>query len=88
MSWLARLDARAAVAPTPIHWAYLGLRWGLLLMGVWLVLAMAWVELVHESRVGLGLGMTIVLAVTGITWLRSPDGRRLLDRLGIWPYRP
>lgn len=33
MPWLAKLDARARRWPLPIHWGYLGVKWGLALMG-------------------------------------------------------
>lgn len=31
--WLAKLDAKASRWPTPIHWAYLGLKWYLVAFG-------------------------------------------------------
>jgi hypothetical protein len=33
MAWLAKLDARAQLWPTPGRWAYLGLKWYLVLVG-------------------------------------------------------
>lgn len=33
MSWLARLDARAANTARPIRWSYVGLKWFLVVMG-------------------------------------------------------
>lgn len=33
MAWLARLDARAAKWPKPVHWSYIGLKWYLASVG-------------------------------------------------------
>lgn len=33
--WLANLDTRAHLWPTPWLWAYLALKWGLVALGAW-----------------------------------------------------
>lgn len=60
MAWLANLDTRAQTWPPPARWLYRGTKWFLILMGVYLALALAVVEL-SERRVGLGLGVAVVV---------------------------
>lgn len=61
MAWLARLDARARKWPAAVRWAYLGFRWLLILLGVYGVIGLAFME-ISEGRVGLGTG--VLVAVT------------------------
>lgn len=41
MSWIARLDARAARWPLPARWAYRGLKWYLVALGGFAVIRLA-----------------------------------------------
>lgn len=56
MPWLAKLDARAAKTPIPFRMSYLGLRWFLIVMGVYLMLMSAVTEL-SQGRLGIGIGV-------------------------------
>lgn len=75
MAWLAKLDARSETWPRIGRWPYLGLRWFLISMGVFLACALA-AEEWQEHRVGLGTGIAVVsiLAVIKgvITAITSP----------------
>lgn len=38
MAWLARLDAAAKRAPTPLYWLYLAVKWYLVAIGAFALL--------------------------------------------------
>jgi len=59
MAWLATLDSKAATWPTVIRWPYLGLKWLLILLGVYLVLGLAY------ERNGLGAGVVVACLLAG-----------------------
>lgn len=65
MAWLARLDARAARLPRPLHWSYLALKWYLVILGLVISVGLCRQEL-SEKRVGLGSGICVTLLFAGI----------------------
>lgn len=64
MSWLAKLDARAARSWRPVRWSYRALKWFFIVMGVYLVVGMAFME-IREGRIGIGTG-TVVAVLFGV----------------------
>lgn len=42
MAWLARLDARARLWPSPGRWSYIALKWTLIALGAFLWIATWW----------------------------------------------
>lgn len=43
MSWIARFDARARQWPKPAYWAYVGIKWYLILGGAFLLIRL-WLD--------------------------------------------
>lgn len=75
MPWLARLDATARTWPKPALWAYLGLRWYLILGGIVIVIGLAATE-ISEQRVGLGTGVCVAVLfgiIKGVLTARRPS---------------
>jgi hypothetical protein len=56
LSWLAKLDARAAKWPAAVRWSYLVLKWGLFGLG-----AVLWLTLWFERQFWLGVAQFVVL---------------------------
>ena len=61
MSVLAKLDARSALWHPVARWPYVGLKWGLITLGAWLIVMSAIGEI---ERGELGIGTGTVFAFT------------------------
>lgn len=66
MAWLARLDTKSRRWPAPCRWIYVGLKWFLIVMGAYSAVGLAYVEVFHEHRVGLGSGIVVAGALAVI----------------------
>ena len=62
MTWLTRLDTRAAHWPTPARWGFLTIRWLLIALGAFLVVGLAREE-IAAGRVGLGTGVAVAVVL-------------------------
>ena len=68
MAWLAEIDTRARRRPPVLRWPYIGTKWALIALGVYLALGLAW----QGNGLGVGLVVAAALAlIKGIVMARK-----------------